>query len=502
MTENKNEDIDIQDTGSHDSQDYDGEEEINQDAQVTTDLKTYVGQALFIEIRYDIDSLEKLCMSEHIGLINSSMVKGQEAEKRLAQTHQINNTPTDEEKKHIMSFETYVQYTEDTNTITLNLQKLFLVGSTLLSEFTYRRQNLAIGVSFVENGEQYQITLTEFIDYMVRLYAKSGKKLCIVDKHVEACKFLDYLIIKDRYTINGKVTIPTHLRNSMILKEGGLTEEQLLFFMGDSKISVLASTILGSKKIQEQKNDGGLVEGKKQFTGSTIHSLDDILTSKMTRRKELQSLADAMLLDTKIKVTREQIINSLTAAAELSEAVRAEQSLKADCGEFNAGWITAPSTPVGEDQERQVARKALFLQKFQGAKHLIYYIKSPVVFFFVRSEIGRIYTSEKAIKSYIEALPKIFHYIQTMAPGCRRISGVFLQRVKALLTQMGQTLGGNDKNMIARMANQLTFNRVVWFRDVQITKLGTSKPKYLPINVYVENAVVDDNEDDEEFVAI
>lgn len=503
MSSTDKQDIEIEDTHSEDSHE-DVEEKQDKPSVVEAEVKMYVTQGKFIEIRYGLVSIVQLCMSEHCGLINSGMVKGQEAEKRLEQAHLITEDPNEDEIKHIMSFDTYVAYTEDTNTVTLNLQKLFVVGSTLLADFKYRRQNLAISVSFVENSELIKMTITEFVIYMTKLYARSGKKLFIVDKYVEAGKFLDSLIIRDKYTLNGKVTVPTHLRSTIYSSE--MNQEQLLFFMGDAKIPVLASTILSSKKIQEQKPDGGLIDGKKHFTGSTIHSLDDILTTKKLRRYELQSLVDAMLLDNKIKVTGEEILNSLVALGEISESARAEEALRSDCGEFNAGWITAPSTPVGEDQEKQVARKTKFLQKFATNKYLIYYVKSPVTYFFVRSDIGRTYASEKAIKSYIEALPKLFHYIQMMAPGCRKIGDQFILRVKALLVHVGQLLGGNDKNLVSRVQNQLTFNRVVWLRSVEMSKLGVAKTKYLPTSVFVEDpdayVTKDGKDEDEEVVNI
>jgi hypothetical protein len=385
-----------------------------------------------------------------------------------------------------MSFDTYVAYTEDTNTVVLNIPKLLLVGSTLLADFTYVRRNLAIRVSFVENEEVITMTITQFIAHMVAHYANSGKKLCIVDKYVEACKFIDYLIVKDKYTLDGKTTVPTHLRTSKIYTEG-LSADELLIYMGDDKLPKIAATIVSNKKNQEHKNDGSLIDGNKQFSGVTVHSLDDILVSRNSKKAELLSLTRAMLQDELIKVTENEIMESLIACGEFSEAARAEKSLIAECGEFNAGWITAPSTPVGTEQEFQATRKAKFLAKFKASKYLIYYIKNPVTYFFVRSDVGRLYTSEKSIKTYLEVLPKVFHYVQMMAVGCKAIPDVFDQRVRALVSNLGRVMGGSDKNMVARMTNQLTFNRHIWFRGVDIVDIGKSKPKYLPTPVFVEN---------------
>jgi hypothetical protein len=465
-------------------------------SSIIVDVSVYVGWLDYIEIKYGISSLPGLMEQDELGLITSQFTGARDIEARLKQTHQITSTITQEVIAKVKSSKTYVDYTNESGTIVLTIEKVFQVCSRIFSKFQVGKKGGLTVISYeyegvaVTNG-----SIPQLIETLKEIYSLKNKKL-MLEGNCKTYYDVMYSVMVKKYVGS---RMPDHINKfwiqftqeiEMVLVPPSLLENR--------SVQILVSAIVDNNvmkvEIDETQNNN-ITRVEVNLNTCVTHELDRQISKQYTVEPEIQSLVDSFV---GIKIVAEDEVEELVDYFKQTH-VETDSKIKTISNDrkvavLNQGWLTAPKKPATPAETRQ-QEYALDLQKqLKDYEHFFFFCPITYDFIRVRHKSGIKVVNVDALNKLLRALTKFFHFMNHVNAYYRKDKEKLEQLFHSMIASLASTFCSN-LDIRPRFATLFKANYAVWSRKIIMTEFGLIRDTYLPDTTMGGNETYDENEE-------
>lgn len=463
---------------------------------VVVDVMVFVAWLDFIRVKYGVDSLVKLHNHDELGIITSQWTSAKEIESRLRTQNQLTDQIDEDMVMRIKASKTYVDYTNESGTIVLTIEKLFQVCARMFKDFKLGKKNFVTVVSyFWESREIVDQPIQQLITFVQEIYALRNKKM-VMEGNVTTYHEITWALLVKKY---GKDTLPVHMNRLWLQMKGSCDMFVVPEYMSNTaSIQILVSALVDtdSKKVEIDPFTKSFVRVDVSLGTSIVHEYDRQISKQLTILPETISMVDT-LVDLKVvpKEDHEDLIKYFySTAIEVDGKLKAE-SVDLDYSVLNVGWLTVPKNPKNNIETAQRDFANVLLNKLHTEEH--FYVYCPITYDYIklRHPAGIKIPNAQFLLSILRALTKFFHFMNQICSFYKkepdRIRDLVFQMIDMFAYNFSpQTSSRSRFNMLFKM------NYKVWVRAVEITEFGQIRDVYLPSPTMGYNEVYEELKED------
>jgi len=466
----------------------------NQD--IVVDVHLFVSWLEFIGIKYGIRSLEDLNSHDELGIITSQWIGAVDIESRLRSQQQITSQIDEEMESRIKSSKTYVDYTNESGTIVLTIEKLFQVCSRIFKDFKLGKKDFVTVVSYTwESRDVADQSIQELIRTVQEIYLLRNKKM-VMEGNCTTYHEITFNLLVKRY---GKDNLPVHMNK---LRLQFLKDHEMFdippCIIGSRAVGILVAAITDedTKKVEVDKDNNNIVRVDVSLGTSIMHEFDRQISKQLTVYPETVSMVNT-LIEFKVvpKDEQDKLVKYFMETANETDLKLKTESIDLDYSVLNVGWLTLPKNPKNNIENSQKDFATNMISRLKTEDH--FYLYCPITYDYIRIRhpSGIKVPNPQFLAGILRSLTKFFHFMNQICSFYNKDP----ERVKGLVTEM---IGHFAQNFCPQPEHRnrfkllFTLNYKVWIRAVEITSFGDIRDVYLPSSTMGYNEKYEDLEEE------
>jgi len=456
---------------------------ISEEKKIVVDSKVYVSYVKFLEVRFGITTITGLTGHDEMATIISTMGACVDINNRLHHEGLLSDNVDDKVVEDIKQSKGYIEYTNESGTIFLTLEKLFQVCKRIFLDFKLLKKDYAVMASFRHETKDLQIMdINTLITYVMEIYHTKNKKI-LLEKESRSYNQILFHYMKKRYP---NEQCPRSLNDLSIGWLKNVEPFDIAELTNTLNINRLVNALVddNNDKVEPKVGEPGFIRSKCQMLTSNVHEPDRIVSYQTAKVPELESFVSAMI---KLGITTENsrsLINKyLSEVNDIPDSTLKITSLEHDFSVFNTSWITAPKDPKTEVQRVAVEAARSYMKLFSTEPHILIYCNLTHECYKVKHKYGMLFKEQKYITQFMRVLPKLFHYIVYLGTFFSKDKSKLESHVGAVIGLVASQFSGNVPAVHRVIGYVLSVNVKIWCREVEIHDFPDIKESYLPSSV-------------------
>lgn len=451
--------------------------------KILVDSKVYLSYLKFLEVKFGIVSVSQLTSHEAMTTIISTMGASVDINARLTRENMISDNVDERVREDVMRAKNYIEYTNESSTIFLTLEKLFQVCKRIFLDFKLLKSNYAVMASFKhETNEEKVMDINHLIQYVTTIYESRNKKI-ILEKESTSNNQILFHYMKKRYP---NETSPRNLNDLTIQWVKNLEPFDVVELETTLSIDRLVNALIDDnvEKVEPSFEEPGFVRNKCDLLTSSVCEPDRVVSYQTAKIPELVSFVEAMVA---LKVTpdtaKETITEYLSKVNDIPDSTLKVEALDLDFSVFNTSWVSAPKNPINEIQREAVESARAYMTLLRTSPHIIIYCNLNHECYKVKHKFGMIFAEQKFIVQFVRVLPKLFHYIVYLGTFFSKDKAKLDKHVGEVLSLIAAQFSGNAPKVQKIIGYVLAVNVKIWCRDIVIKDFPDIKDSYLPSSI-------------------
>lgn len=455
---------------------------LNEEKKIVVDSKVYLSYLKFLEVKFGIVTISHLTGHEAMSTIISTMGACVDISNRLLRENMISDNVDERVREDVQRAKGYIEYTNESSTVFLTLEKLFQVCRRIFVDFKLLKKDYAVMVSFKhETNIDKVMTINDLIRYIVDLYTSKNKKV-VLEKEAMTNNQVLFLCMKKRYDD----VVPRNLNDLSIQWLKNLEPFDIKELEPTLNVQRLVNALVddSNEKVEPSFEDPGFVRNKCELLTSSVMEPDRVVSFQTAKVPELESFVNAMI---KLQITpensKELITNYLNTVNDIPDSTLKVEALTQDFSVFNTSWITAPKNPINEVQREAVESARAYMELLRSTPHILIYCKLTHECYKVKHKFGMTFNEPKYVIQFIRVLPKLFHYIVYLGTFFSKDKVALDKHVGAVCSLIASQFSGNVPSVRKIIGFVLAVNYKVWTREITITEFPEIRDSYLPTSI-------------------
>lgn len=456
---------------------------IDEEKKIVVDSKVYLSYMKFLEVKFGIVTIAQLTTHEAMTTIISTMGACVDISSRLLRENLISDNVDEKVREDVNRAKSYIEYTNESSTVFLTLEKLFQVCRRIFIDFKLMKKDYAVMVSFKhETNSDKVMNINDLIAYVVDLYVSKNKKV-ILEKEAMTNNQILFLCMKKRY--NNEI-VPRNLNDLSIQWLKNLEPFDIAELTPTLNVERLVNALVddNNEKVEPSFEQPGFVRNKCELLTSSVIEPDRIVSFQTAKIPELESFVATMV---SLKITPEnssELISSyLNTINDVPDSTLKVQALEQDFSVFNTSWITAPKNPINEVQREAVEAAKAYMTLLRSTPHILIYCKLTHECYKVKHKFGMTFSEPKFVIQFVKVLPKLFHYIVYLGTFFSKDKVNLDKHIGAVCSLIASQFSGNVPSVRKIISYVLAVNYKIWSRDITITEFPEIKDSYLPTSI-------------------
>lgn len=447
---------------------------------IVVDVMVFVRWLDFIRIKYNVRDLHDLHSHEELSIITSQWPVAREIEIRLGAQKQLTDLVDDEMTSRIKAAKTYIDYTNESGTIVLTIEKMFQVCARLFTDFKLGKKDFVTVVSYVWESQVIENqSIQQLIAFLQDIYESRNKKM-VMEGNVTTYFEITWSLLVRRY---GKETLPPYMNKYWLQMQESCDMFEVPEYMNSTRsIEILVAALVDSdtKKVEIDVYSKSYGRVDVDLNTSILHEYDRQISKQSCVPPETESMVKTLVVMKVVpESSRDELVEYFCSTLTETDAKLKNGSLDLDCSVLNVGWLTVPKNPKNEIETSQRTFANMLLSKLKDEEH--FYLFCPITYDYIRIKhpSGIKVPNSQFLGSMLRTLMKFFHFMNHVCSFFNKDR----DKTKKLVLNTIEHLAKNFSPQVEyrqRYSLLFTMNYKVWVRAVEITEFGMIRDVYLP----------------------
>jgi len=455
---------------------------VEEGKKIVVDSRVYLSYLKFLEVKFGIVTVSQLTSHEAMTTIISTMGASLDISSRLARELLISDNVDKRVQEDVERAKSYIEYTNESSTIFLTLEKLFQVCRRIFINFRLMKKDYAVMALFKhETNEEKAMDINHLIQYVVQIYESKNKKV-ILEKEAMSNNQILLLCMKKRYND----VIPRNLNDLSIQWVKNLEPFDIAELDNTLNIERLVNALVddNNEKVEPSMEEPGFTRNKCELLTSSVYEPDRVVSFQTAKVPELESFVNAMIA---LKITPENSGDTIKAylatVNDVPDSTLKVDALTQDFSVFNTSWITAPKNPINEVQREAVEAARAYMDLLKSTPHILIYCKLTHECYKIKHKFGMTFSEQKYVIQFVKVLPKLFHYLVYLGTFFSKDKVKLDAHIGSICSMIASQFSGNAPKVQRIIGYVLAVNVKIWSRDIVITEFPEIRDSYLPTSI-------------------